>query len=66
MYSMPLMWRTTMRTWYNTLYFDKSFLSELWRQAYVTPVFKKGDSSAVGNYIDQYLLHAYCVNSWNV
>jgi len=33
------------------LYFDNSFLPKLWRQAwYVTPVFKKGDSSAVGNY----------------
>jgi len=32
------------------LCFDNSFLQESWHQAYVTPVFKEGESSMVGNY----------------
>jgi len=42
------------------LYFDNSFLPELWRQAYVTPVLKKGDSSAVGNYRPKSLTCSLC------
>jgi len=37
-----------------------SFLPELWRQAYDTPV-----TPLRWAIIDQYILHAHCVNSWN-
>jgi len=43
------------------LYFDNSFLNELWRQAYVTPAFNKVTPLRWA-IIDQYLLHAHCVN----
>jgi len=44
------------------LYFDNSFLPALWLQAYVrpTPVSKKGDSSAVGNYRPISLTYSLC------
>ena len=32
------------------LFFNNSFLPDIWRKAYVTPVFKKGDSTQVCNY----------------
>jgi hypothetical protein len=32
------------------LFFENSFLPDVWRQAYITPVFKKGDATQVCNY----------------
>ena len=32
------------------LFFDNSFLPDIWRQAYITSVFKKGDATHVCNY----------------